>query len=1091
MRKIFILTLLMCTLTTVARADEARLLRFPAVGGQTIVFSYAGDLYAVPVSGGEARKLTYGDSYDVFPKLSPDGRTIAFTGQFDGNTEVYTLPIEGGVPHRVTYTATLDRDNIGDRMGPNNIVMGWTPDGSKIIYRSRWKAFCAMRGVLCEVDAKGGPSTQLPMTEGGFCSYSPDGKQFAFNRMFREFRTWKHYRGGQADDIWLNKVGTTQCEPVIKSEGQDLFPMWVGQNIYFISDRDFTMNLFRYSPSTGKTEKLTDFKEYDVKFPAASQQYIVFENGGYIYKYTVATGSCEKVSITLNDNNLASRPVGGRNVAGNSPSYDISPDASRVLLTARGEIFSVPAEKGAVYNLSRTPGAHETEASWSADGKYIAYFSDKTGEYQLYLLPTDKMGEADAAQCVTSFKDGFPYSLQWSPDSKRLYFFTEKRDLYSYEVASKSLKREIVSTLSGLRGLDISPDGRWLTYSTSAPNEMNVVYLYEVATGKSTAVTSRWFSSGLSKFTDDGKYLIYVSDRNFKFSYSQVEWNTSYSLNSYLYIVPLARDTELPNVFKASEFKPLAETDGEKKDAPDKKEKTGKEKESKAVKSPQVTTKVDVDGIVERAALLLNDAGSYNPVGSFDGKFYFSQNGSLKSLDLKSMEVKDAGNGNFIAYAKGAKKMLVMMGGTLKIADPGNLAGGKNVSTDGVTMTIEPREEWKQIFEETWRTYRDNFYVSNMHGVDWSKIHDRYAALLPYVNHRHDLTYIISEMIGEMCVGHTYITSGEAPAPARVKVGLLGAVLTPKEGFYKVEKIYKGFEGDPSVKSPLRAPGVDVKEGDYIVAVDGTPLDKVSDIYEALNGKVGVTVALDVNSRASTAGARRVYVTPIGDETQLAYYDWVLHNMEKVDKLSGGKIGYIHIPDMGPEGLDMFTKLFYSQLDKKALLIDDRMNGGGNVSPMILERLQRHVYRMTMSRNGRNNTVPNEAHYGPKLCLIDKYSMSDGDLFPYGFREVGLGKLVGTRTWGGIVGISGSRNFLDGQDLRTPFFTSYSVNGDWIVENKGVTPDEVVDINPFDDYLDKDAQLIRGVELLTQEMKNYPDLPGTPADPVRVVDPNK
>ncbi|MBQ5705766.1 MAG: PD40 domain-containing protein, partial [Bacteroidaceae bacterium] len=459
MRKFLFSAFMLFAALSASVAEEARLLRFPTVGGETIVFSYAGDLYSVSVNGGEAKKLTYGDSYDMFAKISPDGKTIAFTGQYDGNTEVYTMPLKGGEPKRVTFTAKVERDNVGERMGPNNIVMGWSPDGKEILFRSKWYAFCGTRGVVFKVNAEGGSPVQIPMTECSWCSYSPDGKQFAFNRMFREFRTWKHYQGGQADEIWVNKVGTTEMKKLTENKNQDLFPMWIGDCIYFISDRDYTMNLFKYDTKSGATTKLTDFKEYDIKFPAASDKYIVFENGGYIYKYTVADGSCTKVNISLNDINLASRPE-FRTVAGSA--CTISPDGERALVIARGEIFSVPAQKGAVYNLTNTADGHERDAAWSPDGKWIAYFSDKDGEYQLYMLDTEKMNEPESAKAVTSFKDGYPSAPKWSSDSKFLIFGTDKREVYRYDVSSKSLTRILASNDGTIGDVRISPDNNWI-----------------------------------------------------------------------------------------------------------------------------------------------------------------------------------------------------------------------------------------------------------------------------------------------------------------------------------------------------------------------------------------------------------------------------------------------------------------------------------------------------------------------------------------------------------------------------------------------------------------------------------------------------
>ncbi|MBR5277520.1 MAG: PD40 domain-containing protein [Bacteroidaceae bacterium] len=1061
-----------CSMTMLF-ANEARLLRFPAVGGETVVFSYAGDLYSVSINGGEAKKLTYGDSYDMFAKISPDGKTIAFTGQYDGNTEVYTMPIGGGEPKRITYTAKVERDNVGDRMGPNNIVLGWTPDGKEIIFRSKWYAFCGTRGLVFKVPANGGHPVQIPMTECSWCSYSPDGKQFAFNRMFREFRTWKHYVGGQADEIWLNKVGTTEIKKITDNKNQDLVPMWVGDCIYFMSDRDYTMNLFKYDTKSGATTKVTDFKEYDVKFPAASGKYIVFENGGYIYKYVVATGKCEKVTVHFNDINLASRPefrmVGGR-------ATSISPDGERALVVARGEIFSVPAENGAIYNLSNTPGAHERDAVWSPDGKWIAYFSDKSGEYQLYLLATDDLDKPEKAKAVTSFKDGYPSSPKWSGDSRFILFSTDKREVYRYDV-NGSLTRVLASNDGNIYDVNISPDNKWVAYCMPGDNDMTRIYIHNLASGKSQPVTVKWFDAGSPRWSEDGKYLFFVSDRTYNINYSSVEWNTSFSKSNHLFVLPLTKDASLPNEFKANEFV-AAKADSDEA----KSEKKGGKKSDK--KKEDSSFAIDFDGIEDRAVVLFDEPGGYSLNGMFNGKLYYSHNGKNKSLDLAKMESKNVDMASIICYFPSTKKALTYGN---KIIDINHPSSGRSIEASKLPMTIDHRAEWNQMFNESWRVFRDGFYVDNMHGADWKAMHDRYAVMLPYVNHRHDLTYLISEMIGEVSVGHAYITSGETPAPKAVSVGLLGGKFSKdKNGNYCIDYIFEGEDWNSGAKSPLRAPGVNAKCGDYIVAIDGVPASKYTDIYEALVGKTGITVALDINTKSSVDGARRVYVKPIASEQGLAYHDWITRNIAIVDSLSGGKVGYIHIPDMGANGMTYFTKYFYPQLEKKALLIDDRMNGGGNVSPMILERLQREVYRITMGRNRKGGVVPAETHHGPKLCLIDKYSMSDGDQFPHGFRKLGIGKLMGCRTWGGIVGISGSRPYIDGQDMRTPFFTSYSPEGEWLIEGVGVSPDFEVDINPFEDYKGNDNQLNKGVEYLLKEIEKYPSLPGVPAAPVRV-----
>jgi len=1071
----------MTTLRTTA--NEARLLRFPTIGGGRIVFCYAGNLYSVSEQGGTAVKLTSHVGYESFPKISPDGQTVAFTGQYDGNTEVYTIPVTGGEPRRVTYTALVERDNVGERMGPNNIVMGWTPDGKSIIFRNKQWCFSGLRAQLSTVAAEGGLPEEIPTSEGGFCSFSPDGKQLAMNRMFREFRTWKYYRGGQADDIWIHTVGTTKVERIAGCDdvAQDIFPMWVGTEIYYLSDRDRTMNLFAYDTKTRQTRKVTDFTEYDCKFPAASQQSIVFENGGYIWKYDVATKALNKVTITLADDDLYSRTELNRSVRVSEAT--LSPDGKRIVAVGRGDLFLLPAEKGPVFHLAATPESHERGVTWSPDGKNVAWISDASGEYQVWIAPADDLTNG---RQLTDFTTGYPDRLQWSPDSKKLYFNTEKRDVYELPIDGKA-ERILASETSGIRSFTLSPDGTWAAYtSTPVSRGTDALFLFDMAKRKSYQVTDRWYPASQPLFSQDGKYLFFTSSRELRAQYSSVEWNTSYSVQDYLFVLPLAADTESPTTLR-TDYDEAPSSDTPKPEKGGEAAKSGKGgKPGKAENAkPSVSTKVDLDGIGQRIYSLPVDPGYFRLIAAVNGKLYFSNNG-VKELDLKSMKVSDSPMKMPMDITADYKKALVRGdGGKLFVSNFGGPAGNRAVPTEDMEMDINHEAEWQQIFDESWRITRDGFYVENMHGVDWDHIREKYGQMVPYAKHRDDLTYLIGEMIGELNIGHAYITSGEKPSVPRIATGLLGAKFSKdkKTGAFRIEKIFQGANWDKKLRSPLTEPGVDVKVGDYIVKVNGVPAEKLTSPLQALVGKVDKTVALDIAASSSGKDARTVYVKPIASEADLAYYEWVNRNIAIVDKLSDGQIGYIHIPDMSLEGLDMFTKMFYTQLDKKALLIDDRMNGGGNVSPIILERLQREVYRISMYRNGDNEPVPNQAFYGPKACLIDKYSSSDGDLFPYSFRKLGQGKLIGKRSWGGIVGISGSKPFVDGQDMRTPFFTSYSTEGEWIVEGHGVDPDIDIDINPFEDYQGKDAQLEEGIRVLKEELKNWKPLPGTPAAP--------
>lgn len=1067
-----------------ASTAEARLLRFPTVGGGNIVFCYAGNLYRVDAAGGAAVKLTSHVGYECFPKISPDGQTIAFTAQYDGNTEVYTIPIGGGEPRRITYTALVERDNVGERMGPNNIVMGWTPDGKGVVFRNKQWCFSGLRAQLCVVPAEGGTPEEIPSSEGGFCSFSPDGTQLAMNRMFREFRTWKYYRGGQADDIWIHKMGTTEVEriPGCDAEAQDIFPMWVGDEIYYFSDRDHVMNLFVYNTKSGATRKVTDFTEYDCKFPSCSQEDIVFENGGYIWKYNVKTASCKKVSVTLADDNVWSRTEKG-NGSNSLTGATLSPDGKRVVAVGRGDLFLLPAEKGPVFHVAATPESHERNVCWSPDGKQVAWLSDASGEYQVWMAPADDL--TDARQ-LTDFANGYPQSLMWSPDSKRLYFTTEKRDLYELDADGGKPERILVSETSGIRSFSLSADGKWGAYAQSLPNKVSAVYLLDMESRTSYQVTDRWYDASQPLFSQDGKYLFFTSTRAFNAQYSSVEWNTIYNTQDYLFVVPLAADTENPLTLHTDYDQPekgKAEVDGDEENGADKK--ADKKAEKKARKEG---TKVDLEGIGQRITALPVGPGYFRLIAATGGKLYYNSNG-MKELNLKTLKVSDSQMGQPMDITPDYTKALVRADGGYYVTNFGAPAkSGTQVPVSDMDMMVNHEAEWAQIFDESWRVTRDGFYVENMHGADWQHVHDKYAEMLPFVKHRDDLTYLIGEMLGELNVGHAYITSGEKPGIPRIATGLLGAKFSrdAETGAFRIEKIFAGANWDKSLRSPLTEPGINAEVGQYVTKVNGIPASELTDIGEALVGKVDKVVALELADNAAGKKSRTVYVRPIGSESGLAYYEWVQRNIAIVDELSDGEIGYIHIPDMGTEGLDMFTKMFYTQLDKRALIIDDRMNGGGNVSPIILERLQREVYRVSMGRNYMNEPVPNETFYGPKVCLIDKYSSSDGDLFPYSFRKLGLGKLIGKRSWGGIVGISGSRPFVDGQDMRTPFFTSYSTEGQWIIEGHGVDPDIEVDINPFEDYLGTDAQLQKAVEVLKEELKNWKPLPGTPDAPVKM-----
>ena len=1054
MKKI-LFTLLMAGSMAMAQADEARLLRFPATNGQEVVFSYAGDLYTAPLAGGEARRLTSHVGYEMFARYSPDGASIAFTGQYDGNTEVYLIPAQGGEPQRLTYTSTNSRDDLGDRMGPNNMVLSWTRDGKSIIYRNRISD--SFSGKLWSISKDGGMPEVLPLPEGGFCSFSPDGKLMAYNRTMREFRTWKYYKGGMADEVWIYDPKAKKVDKITDNPSQDIIPMWIGDEIYYISDRDMTMNLFVYNTQTKQTEKVTDFADYDIKFPSTDGNIIVFEKGGYIFKFDPKSRKAEKITITLGGENIYARSE-MKNVAKNITEMSLSPDGSRMAVTARGEVFNVPVQKGVTRNITRSSGSNDRGAKWSPDGKYIAYISDITGETEIWM-----QGEDGIPQQMTKGNDTYIRQLMWSPDSKNIIYTDRKNRVMMLDVATKNKKQLLHSPNSEFRSVSYSPDSKWITYTKPAKNTMSVVYAYNIPTGKEIAITEDWYNSSSPVFSTDGRYIIFTSARDFNPTYSQTEWNHSYNRMNGLYMALLTADTPSP----------LLPTDG-------------KVEEKKAADAP-VEVKIDAEGMPARLIKLPLPAGSYFMYYSDGKKVWYTSGRDTRAFDLKSQKDEVVAEGAMFIATMGSKKVIFSKRGEVYVSD---IPAGKAMLKDRVVMdnmvaNVDYMQEWAQLFDEVWRAFRDGFYVENMHGLDWKAIKKKYEVLMPYAKTRLDVNYVIGELISELGCGHAYVNPGEMPQPKRIPMGLLGAELSKdKSGYFRIDRILPGAVYSQKLRSPLAEPGVGVNEGDYIVAIDGVATNSVKNIYELLVGKAEVLTELTINSTASLDGARKVVVNPISDEHPLYHYNWVQENIRKVEQATNGRVGYIYVPDMGPEGLNEFARYFYPQLDKEALIIDDRANGGGNISPMLIERLLRKTYRLTMARGRESNgTIPDATHHGPKVLLIDKYSASDGDLFPWSFKANKIGTIIGTRTWGGIVGISGTLPYIDGTDVRVPFFTNYdAATGEWIVENHGVDPDILIDNDPIKAQMGEDEQLNKAIEVALEQLKDRKPLPKTPKD---------
>ncbi len=1060
-----VFTITMLWVSLAMAQEDVRLLRFPAVYGNHVVFTYAGDLFQVPLQGGVARKLTsYEDGYEMFARFSPDGKYIAFTGQYDGNTEIFLIPAEGGVPQRLTYTATLGRDDVSDRMGPNNIVMTW-PDNDNIVYRSRKQSFNSFKGQLFQVSKEGGLSEELPLPTGSWCSYSPDGKKMAFNRVFREFRTWKYYKGGMADDVWIYDFETKETVNITNNDNQNIFPMWAGDKIYFLSDRDRTMNLFVYDLKTKETAKLTNYTEYDIKFPSLGDHSIIYENGGFLYNYELASGEISKVPVTISNDLIT-----GRNELKDASkfinSWAISPDGKRVVFGARGDVYTVPAKSGIRRNLTQSSGVHDRNVEWSPDGKYISYISDRTGEDEIYIQ--NQNGLEDAIQ-LTFNSDTYKYNPIWSPDSKYLIWGDKMARLNLLEVATKNVKVIYEADAWEIRDYSWSPDSRWIAFTEPFNNTVNKIKVYNITDGSIHQITDDWYNAGDPVFGTEGKYLFFTSSRDFNPIYSWTEWNHAYRDMDGLYFVTLQKDTPSP-------FEPENDEVAVKKEEQPKEDK----KEETAEENKDIS--IDFDGISGRVIKIPGKPGNYWGISPVESTIYYVYGSSktdgpqMKMYDLKKRKETDLGKVGSFLISENKKKMLVSVNGKRAVIDlpRSKVKPEKFLDLSGMNVMVNRAEEWKQIYNESWRQMRDFFYAPNMHGLDWPSIREKYAVLLPYVKNRNDLNYVIGEMIGEISIGHAYVLGGDKPKPKRIKTGLLGARLSRDDasGYFRIDEILPGENWTKQVRSPLTEVGVDVNEGDYIIAVNGKPLNDVADIYQLLVGTAGKQVMLTVNGTASAEGARDVIVVPTADESKLYYFKWVRGNVEKVNKATDGQVGYIHIPDMGPGGLNEFVKYFYPQLNKKALIIDDRGNGGGNVSPMIIERLNRQLALYGMSRNNGVSTKPNQMMLGPKVLLMDNYSASDGDLFPYQFKKLKIGTIIGIRSWGGVVGIRGSLPFVDGGDLRRPEFAPFDENGKWVIEGHGVDPDIVVDNDPAKEYAGEDQQLDKAIEVIMEQLKN-------------------
>jgi tricorn protease len=1107
-RSLLAIFALAAALAAPGASAQTKLLRFPDVHGDRVAFVYAGDVWVASSNGGTAVRLTTHPGVELFPKFSPDGQWIAFTGQYEGDEQVYVVPAGGGVPKQLTFYPAPGP--LPQRWGFDNQVYGWTPDGKSVLFRSMAYGWDLTDTLLFTVPAAGGFPDPLPMPVSGAGDLSPDGKKVVYTPLTRDFRTWKRYQGGWAQDLWIFDLATHDTTRVTDSVRTDRDPMWIGSSIYFVSDRDGTLNLYSFDPASKATKQLTKSTTWDLRWASGDAAgKIVYELGGELAIFDTKIGTEKKIQIQVPTDGIASRPA---RIAVKDYLEDaqLSPKGERALFVARGDVFTAPIEKGPVRNLTHSSGAHEKHARWSPDGSKIAYMSDATGEDELYVVAQDG---TSAPERITTDGKVFRYQPEWSPDGKKVAFGDKNGKVFIVDLATKKSTEVADNPADQIGDYSWSPTGAFLSFSMFERNGQGSIFVYDVAAAKLHKVTDSLWNEYSPSWDPAGKYLYFLADRSFAPQISAFEWNYAADRETGIYAIGLRKDVPHPFPAQSDEVtldKKEDEADAKKDDKNEKDKKAGKGKDEEKADDEKVEPlKIDFDGIAGRVTRIPVPFDNYFGVSGLEGhllyvsgpSFFYGRepDGEVKLHiysfeDRKATELASEIDG--VTVSADGKKLLVAAGGGYKLmgASPGGAADAKPVSTDALEVDRVPREEWAQIFDEVWRRFRDFFYVENMHGYDWQAIHDQYAALLPHVGHRSDLNYLIGEMIAELNIGHAYNSGGDWEIPERPAVALPGArfELDEKAGRFKIARIFGGNNEEPKYRSPLTEEGVKVSVGDYVLAINGQELRAGDSPYRLLRGAAANPVELTLNTKPTLEGSWKTSYVPVTDEDPLLYLDFVTTNRQYVAEKTAGKVGYIHVPDMGGDGIYEFIKYYYGQLDKQGLVIDVRNNGGGNVSQWLLNRLSRKLLSQGYSRNNElPGPYPSATFHGSLVCLLNENSASDGDIFPAMFKASGLGPLIGKRSWGGVIGITGRGPLVDGGGVNVPEFGFLDANGQWAIEGWGVEPDIEVGNDPKSMIEGKDNQLDRGIEEVLKAIqanpKTYPPEPPPPVKTERAI----
>ena len=1112
MRRLLCLAVVMLMSSAFLHADPSDpplLLRFPTVSKTQIVFNYAGDLWIVNRDGGDARRLTSGIGTEALPYFSPDGSMIAFSGEYDGNLDVYVVPAMGGVPHRLTYHPAEE------------YVAGWTPDGKKILFSSWGNSFMHFEDQLYTVPVDGGFPTALPLPIAEDASLSPDGSQLAYVPHPKWQQAWKRYHGGQTTPIWIADLKDSSIVKVPRENSNDHHPMWIGDTVYFLSDRNGPVSLFAYDTKTKQVTEALHSDGLDFKTASAGPDAIVIEQFGAIKLYDLQSHQAKNISIHVEGDLEAVRPHFAKVEPKRIQNFGISPTGARAVFEAWGEIFTVPTDKGDIRNLTHSPAVADRDPAWSPDGKSVAYFTDESGEYELAIR--DQNGLGTVRRINLGNPPSFFYTPTWSPDSKKIAYIDKRLQLWYLELdnpAPKLIDTDYYWTFApNTISQTWSPDNKWIAYIRQLPSGLHAVFVYSLDQGKSFQITDG-MSDALNPVWDkNGKYLYFTASTNIALATAGLDMSSDeHRVTRSVYVAVLSKDEKSPLAPESDEEKPKDEKkpdldkdkDKAKDQASDKDKAKDKHKASDATaadkgkddkdkdkdkdkKDEAVVVKIDVDGISQRIlSLPIPDKNYLNMLPGKSGILFLAEgpmvmtedpspSQTIQKFDLSKRKVDKAlEDVNDFTVSFDGEKILYRKGDSWSTASADDGPSGPPkpgfgpLKLDGWEVYVEPRAMWKQIYNETWRIERDFFYDPHYHGLNIEKAKKKYAPYLDGIASRDELTYLFQECLGEMTVGHMFVGGGEKPETKKVKVGLLGADYSLENGRYRFAKVFNGENWNPGNEAPLTQPGVNVKAGEYLLAVNGRDLHSSDNIYSFFEETAGKQVVLKVGANADGKDSRDVTVVPVESEESLRHLAWIESNRRRVDEATGGRIAYVHVPNTAGEGYTSFNRYFFSQVGKDGAIIDERFNEGGQLADYIVDHLRRPLMSKVVTRDGHDWSSPSEAIYGPKVMMINEMSGSGGDALPWYFRKAGIGPLIGKKTWGGLVGIGGYPELIDGGHVTAPRAAIYGLNGDWEVENHGVAPDVEVDLEPAAWRAGRDAQLEKAIEVVMQQLKEHP-----------------